>query len=682
MAPTIREVRPPHSTTGVESNQVVGVRFSEPMAISTLTNATVTLNNGRAVSGTVGTSEQGLMVFFVPAAPLTAGVTYTLSLSSGITDTAGNALPAMTSQFTINTGPVIHDVTPLQGEVGVEVIISGDFFDSIPTHNEVAFNGVAATVISATATTIVTTVPVGATTGAITVTVAGETATSQGDFIVVRSPSITSFQPTSGMTGTQVTITGQNFDPVTTNNQVAFHGVPAIVLSSSPTTIVAAAPVGVTTGPITVAVAGETATSAMTFTVETGPMISEVSPLAGSFGTPVMITGQGFDPTVANTQIAFAGPNGPIAGIISAVTSTTLTTTVPQQAVTGPVTVTTSQGAVTSPQSFTVTLSQDFILHAAPGHLSVLRGGQGSIAIGLIPIGSFTGLVHLEVSGLPVGMTAQFSSPTLSTGQTSYLTVSAAGTVPGGQLSFTLTGTAQLDNGPSTQTLPITLHLLGNTNQSHVSGQFRVLPDGIPLANVQVNLGAVRAQTDAAGNFLLQNVPTGNQLLRIDANSADPGMPMYNVNLDIRAGQTITLPPFWLARPPTQLTPINNATADQIISDPRIPDVEFTLPAGVTITGWDGVVKTQAGILKYSPDRLPIPSPPVPVRSLYHLHFGTPMGGLPTGIIPVTVPNDLGLDPGQEAEMWFFDSSPTGGAGGLEEGRLGHGERGWHEDHL
>ena len=39
------------------------------------------------------------------------------------------------------------------------------------------------------------------------------------------------------------------------------------------------------------------------------------------------------------------------------------------------------------------------------------------------------------------------------------------------------------------------------------------------------------------------------------------------------------------------------------------------------------------------------------------------MGGMPSAPIPVTLPNDLGLEPSQQAELWYFDASPLGGAG-------------------
>ncbi len=45
------------------------------------------------------------------------------------------------------------------------------------------------------------------------------------------------------------------------------------------------------------------------------------------------------------------------------------------------------------------------------------------------------------------------------------------------------------------------------------------------------------------------------------------------------------------------------------------------------------------------------------------MYFGTPMGGIPSAPIPVKVPNDLGLEPGETTELWYFDGVPTGGSG-------------------
>lgn len=80
--------------------------------------------------------------------------------------------------------PTISNFTPSSGPIGTSVTITGTNFSSTATDNQVEFNGTVATVISSSATTITTTVPLGATTGLITVTVAGNTAISLSNFTV------------------------------------------------------------------------------------------------------------------------------------------------------------------------------------------------------------------------------------------------------------------------------------------------------------------------------------------------------------------------------------------------------------------------------------------------------------------------------------------------------------------
>lgn len=84
----------------------------------------------------------------------------------------------------IVTSPTISSAAPSSGAVGDTVTISGTNFDTVAANNTVSFNGVQATVSAATATSITTTVPAGATTGPITVTTANGTATSSTNFTV------------------------------------------------------------------------------------------------------------------------------------------------------------------------------------------------------------------------------------------------------------------------------------------------------------------------------------------------------------------------------------------------------------------------------------------------------------------------------------------------------------------
>jgi YD repeat-containing protein len=74
-------------------------------------------------------------------------------------------------QVEVNSGEVaISEVSPTSGRVGTAVTIYGIGFSATPSQDTVTFNGTAATVTSATTSTISTTVPTGATTGAISVT--------------------------------------------------------------------------------------------------------------------------------------------------------------------------------------------------------------------------------------------------------------------------------------------------------------------------------------------------------------------------------------------------------------------------------------------------------------------------------------------------------------------------------
>jgi hypothetical protein len=73
----------------------ISVRFSENVLNANATN--ITLANaatGAAVAGTVTYNPTTFIATFTPNAPLTAGATYTLTVSTGITNQAGTALAA------------------------------------------------------------------------------------------------------------------------------------------------------------------------------------------------------------------------------------------------------------------------------------------------------------------------------------------------------------------------------------------------------------------------------------------------------------------------------------------------------------------------------------------------------------------------------------------------------------
>ena len=92
----------------------------------------------------------------------------------------------------IAEAPQISRVSPLTGPRATEVVIEGNNFDSRSQNIDVRFNGSSARVVNATTDTITAVVPFGATTGPITVTVFGQTATGP-EFTVTASATSTNF---------------------------------------------------------------------------------------------------------------------------------------------------------------------------------------------------------------------------------------------------------------------------------------------------------------------------------------------------------------------------------------------------------------------------------------------------------------------------------------------------------
>ncbi|MBX2964146.1 MAG: gliding motility-associated C-terminal domain-containing protein [Cyclobacteriaceae bacterium] len=168
--------------------------------------------------------------------------------------------------------PTITSFSPLSGNVGTTVTITGTNFAPVPANNIVEFNGIAANITASTTTSITTTIPTGATTGKITVIADCIGVQSSTNFIIGAPsvPTITSFTPSSGPVGTTVTITGTNFSTTLADNTVRFNGTIATVTASTTASITTTVPPSATTGPITVMVAGNTATSSTNFIVTTG----------------------------------------------------------------------------------------------------------------------------------------------------------------------------------------------------------------------------------------------------------------------------------------------------------------------------------------------------------------------------------------------------------------------------
>jgi hypothetical protein len=161
--------------------------------------------------------------------------------------------------------PRFSDFNPKSGPVGTTVVIDGNNYLGTTA---VRFNGTSAAFTVNSNTRITTVVPVGATTGMITVTNAAGTAQTERTFTVTgAAPTIHDLSPNNGPVGTSVTINGSGFTGVTA---VRFNGTSASFSVVSSTRVVAVVPGGATTGRVTLITPAGTATSPGSFTVTGG----------------------------------------------------------------------------------------------------------------------------------------------------------------------------------------------------------------------------------------------------------------------------------------------------------------------------------------------------------------------------------------------------------------------------
>lgn len=240
--------------SSVYSYRVRGTDSSTSGAYSTIAaNASTPVPVGTAGNVTYGYDSLGRLVE-VASANLGNVQAYSY-------DAAGNVVSsAVAGSGTLSeTG-----FSKTQGGSGTQVIIYGSGFSTTPSSDSVTFNGVAATVNSATSSQLLVTVPSGATTGPVKVTIAGSTVTSATNFSIVTSnnaPTISGFSPSNGVPGSTITITGTNFQAVAGNSRVLIGGATAAITAATSTSLTVTVPSNPASGHIQVITPYGSATS-------------------------------------------------------------------------------------------------------------------------------------------------------------------------------------------------------------------------------------------------------------------------------------------------------------------------------------------------------------------------------------------------------------------------------------
>ena len=190
---------------------------------------------------------------------------------------------------------------------------------------------------------------------------------------------------------------------------------------------------------------------------------------------------------------------------------------------------------------------------------------------------------------------------------------------------------------------------------------------GKPLSGVTLRLHEQQTRSDANGQFLLQRLPAGVQVLQIDGRAAGPGNVSYGffaARVDVTAGQTTVLPfTIWLPKIDTaHAVPIPSPTTSAVVvTTPHIPGLELHLPAGVTIHDQDGNPVTEVSITPIPIDRTPFPLPArVPVPVYFTIQPGS--GEIIEANIKARLiyPNYTQQPPGTRFNFWQYEPDEEG----------------------
>ena len=329
-APTIQFLSPNSYPVGVPI-VIQGYGFQPTQA-----GSTVTFNG---VTATPTSWNDASIIVPVPTGATTGNVVVTVG---GVTSNG--------VLFTVIARPTIATLSPGAGPVGASITITGTSFGATQGASTVAFNGMAASITSWSATSIVATVPTGATSGNVVVTVSGAPSPGVG-FTVLAIPVVSSLSPAAGPVGTQVTIQGSNFGSTQGASTVSFNGAPASIVSWSTAQIIAVAPATVTTGPVTVVVNSVPSNANVVFTAY-NPVITSLSPPSGPIYGTITINGSGFGASqTTSLGISFVTVSGTVTNAQSW-SDTAIQVEIPYTT-SGPVTVT-MNGVTSNGVEFTV----------------------------------------------------------------------------------------------------------------------------------------------------------------------------------------------------------------------------------------------------------------------------------------------------------------------------------------
>jgi len=437
--------------------------------------------------------------------PVTDPTTFTATLPAGAQTGPISILKSGATTYVSVTNfyvsPTITSFSPSSGRAGTNVVIRGTSFTNASV---VKFGSVNAASFNVDSNAQITAVPPsGVVSGAITVIAPAGTFITSSNFVV--QPTISTFTPGFGPSGTPVTLTGANLNAG--GLSVTFNGVAAGLGTPSFGSVAVTAPVS-TTGPIVVTTVGGTMTSSTNFFYPAA--ITSFTPNNGAAGNTVKITGANF---TGATVVNF---NGTPAASFVVSNNTTIGAVVPGGVTTGPISVTTPAGTVSNAGLFYAApvINSFSPTHGTPGTSVMINGNNflGATAVMFNGTAASFTVTNISVIGAVVPNNA-------SSGPLTVITPGGTNTSAG---SFTLDFTSDLSvfvtNAPgpvfvtSNLVYTITVANYAGPNDAFNVQLTNTLPSSVTLKAASTTQGTLNTNANPI-TASLGTIPVGNSAI-------------------------------------------------------------------------------------------------------------------------------------------------------------------------
>lgn len=331
--------------------------------------------------------DDGIEVYYWSDTTISLGIprdvsgTYIAAGDLPVVVTAGGT---QSNSVNVEVRPKLYGLRPNSGPVGSNIAIDGTAFGTNTANISVDFNGTAATPSSAGNIVLDVTVPNGATTGPVTVTVNGKASDSLSFTVTAANePRVTGINPDNGQQGQTLDVTISGADTSWDGDMassVHFSGTGITINSASAasaTSINANITIAIdaTTDARTVTVDG--ASGSVTFTVNAAvpPSISSISPTAAEIGQTIVISGLDFGASIGDSVVRF----GTTGGNPTAWGDTSITIAVPSEGITaGNVAVTVVTNGGEASQNITITGEKIYLDDFEGGAVNCFSPGPDS----------------------------------------------------------------------------------------------------------------------------------------------------------------------------------------------------------------------------------------------------------------------------------------------------------------